>query len=76
VLRQGLLVWVTGIGAGILGSVALGRAISGILYGTSPNDPVTLVVVAMIMLFVTVAACVVPARRAAGIDPMIAMREE
>jgi predicted permease len=76
VLRQGLFVWLVGIAAGTAGSVMLGRAISGILYGTAPTDPSTLVAVAVILLLVTLAACLVPARRAVRIDPMIAMRAE
>jgi putative ABC transport system permease protein len=46
------------------------------LFGITPHDPLTFAAVALILLFVALAACYVPARRAMGIDPMVALRHE
>ena len=75
VLRQGLGLVATGIGLGLLGALVAGRALSGLLYGLSPADPVSLGGSAAILLLVAALACYLPARRASHVDPLVALRE-
>jgi putative ABC transport system permease protein len=74
VVREGLLVGVLGIGAGIGGALALGRVLASLVYGVPVRDPWTFISVTAVLLVVALAACAVPARRAAGVDPLIALR--
>jgi predicted permease len=76
VLRRGA--WLTGLGGvvGLLGAVALGRLLSSFLYGVSPFDPATFVGVLAVLGGVSLLACLIPARRAAQVDPVIALRHE
>jgi predicted permease len=76
VLRQGMLLAGVGIVAGILGAFALTRLLSSLLFGVTPTDPVTFATAPAILLGVAVLACWIPARRAAGIDPVRALRQE
>lgn len=76
VLRHGLLVTGSGIAVGLLSSLALMRSISALLYGIVPFDGITYFVVPIILLAVAAAACFGPARRAARIDPLVALRYE
>jgi predicted permease len=76
VLRQGMLLAGVGIGVGVLGALALTRLLSGLLFGVTPTDPVTFAATPAILLGVAVLACWIPARRAAGIDPVRALRQE
>jgi putative ABC transport system permease protein len=75
VLATGLWLAVTGLGIGLLGSLALSRTLSSFLYETSPLDPLIHVAVAVLLLGVTTTATLNPARRAARIDPMAALRD-
>ena len=75
VLASGLWLAVTGLALGLLGSMALSRTAASFLYETSPVDPTIYAVVSILLLGVTVAAVLTPARRAARIDPMAALRE-
>jgi putative ABC transport system permease protein len=65
-----------GIGVGLLGALALGKAVSGLLYGVATHDPATYFEVAVLLFAVALAACIIPARRAAAVDPMQALRCE
>ncbi|MGH9614636.1 MAG: FtsX-like permease family protein, partial [Bryobacteraceae bacterium] len=76
VLRQGLEMGVTGIVAGFFAALVLTRLIRGLLFGISSFDPMTVALMVLLLLFVTLLACYVPARRATKIDPMLALREE
>jgi putative ABC transport system permease protein len=76
VLRQGAVPLCAGIGLGLLGAVGIGRLIAGLLYHVSPYDPLTLFATASVLLAIGLAALWLPARRAAKIDPMIALRAE
>ena len=76
VVSQGMLpVWF-GLAAGIVGSLAFGRAIASLLYGVSAYDPVTIVVVCGVLLGAAVLACAGPALRASRSDPLQAIRYE
>lgn len=76
VIRKGLILVAIGIAIGTAGGLAAGRLVSGFLFGLSPADPVTLIAVPLILLAVAGLASALPARRAAGADPMRALRAE
>jgi putative ABC transport system permease protein len=76
VLVQGLRLALFGLLIGLTGSLAVGRLISGLLYGVTPADPGTLGATAFLILGVALIACYLPARRAARVDPMTALRCE
>jgi ABC-type lipoprotein release transport system permease subunit len=61
---------------GVGAAIGATRWISSLLFGLSPNDPVTYVSVAFLLVAVALVACLLPARRAAKIDPMVALRAE
>ena len=76
VLKQGVITGALGVGTGILGSLALARWLQSQLFGVSPTDPATFAGVALILIMVSLAACWIPLRRAARVDPMVALRYE
>ncbi len=76
VLRQGLQLTIVGLLLGLAGALALTRVLSSSLYGVSALDPITFMGVPVLLLLVTIAACLIPARRAACIDPMRSLRYE
>jgi putative ABC transport system permease protein len=76
VLRNGLLLIAAGIALGLLLVLAATRVIANFLVGVSATDPLTFVVVTMVMALVALAACYIPARRAMNLDPMVALRYE
>jgi hypothetical protein len=76
VMRQGMMPALVGLGAGLLGSVAIGRVIESLLFGVSSRDLVTYATVIALILAGAFAACLLPARRAASVDPAAALRAE
>ena len=76
VLRQGLLLALGGLAAGLLASLGLAPALSSLLYGVKPADPLTLAFVSLLLMFVALLATYIPARRAAGVEPVSALRYE
>lgn len=76
VLQQGMLPVAFGSAAGTAGSLAAARLISSQLYGVSPTDPLTLASIILLLLAIALLSCWLPARRAAKIDPMEALRHE
>ncbi|RPJ70523.1 MAG: ABC transporter permease [Acidobacteria bacterium] len=76
VMRDVLLLLVIGLAVGIPASLALGRYVSGQLYGVPPHDPGIAVVTVLLLCAISTAAGVIPARRASRIDPILALRVE
>jgi putative ABC transport system permease protein len=76
VVGQGVKLAAIGVGVGIVGALGVTRFISCLLYGVKPTDPLTIAAVAVILLAVALLACYIPARRAAKVDPMVALRHE
>jgi predicted permease len=74
VLRQGLQLVLIGLAIGAAGALVLTRALETLLFGVEPTDAPTFVMVSMVLLAVAAIACFVPARRAATVDPMVALR--
>lgn len=65
-----------GIGLGLGGAIALTRLMAALLYGVAPIDPITYGSVSVVLFLVTLLAAYIPARRAAAVDPVEAMRAE
>jgi putative ABC transport system permease protein len=76
VLKSGLALTLTGLAIGVLGAVGLTRWLASLLFGVSPRDPWTLLLVAGLLAAVALAASYIPAHRAARIDPLVALRHE
>jgi putative ABC transport system permease protein len=76
VMRHGLTLIGAGLVIGLAGSVALTGLVQGLLFGVTAFDPVTLLGVVAVLTVVAVVACWVPARRAAHVDPIVALRYE
>jgi predicted permease len=76
ILGQGLAIPVVGLLAGLVAALAVTRLTANLLYGVSATDPVTFIVIGLLLLCITLLACYFPARRATKIDPMIALRVE
>jgi putative ABC transport system permease protein len=76
VVRQGLTLVLIGLAIGIVGALAAGRVLSSYLYQTAPTDPMIFAGVAALFILSGVVACLIPARRATTVDPLIALRAE
>jgi putative ABC transport system permease protein len=75
VIRKGLWLATLGLAGGLAAAVAAGRLLQHQLFGVGPLDPITLSLVAILVLAVTAAACYAPARRATRVDPLVALRD-
>ena len=75
VLREGMTTALAGTALGAMGAVLIGGMLEGAVYGVEPTNPVTFAIVAVTLLLSALVACVVPARRAASVDPMEALRQ-
>jgi putative ABC transport system permease protein len=73
---KAMLLSLIGVGLGLAASLVLTRLMTGLVYGVSPTDPLTLILVALLLTSITVVASYIPARRAAKVDPLVALRYE
>ena len=76
VLRHGLILTVTGIGIGIVGARLSTRLLEGMLFGITPLDPLTFVIVSLMFTVIAISASYLPARRASTVNPVTALRTE
>jgi putative ABC transport system permease protein len=76
VIGEGAALIVAGLAGGLAGALILSRLLAGTLYGVSAHDPLTFIVVALLLAGVALLACWVPARRATKVDPLVALRPE
>src|SRR5687768_8344104 len=76
VVRQGMIMALIGLGFGLIGAFSLSRVMRSMLHGVSPTDPLTFTGVSIVLLGVALLACLIPARRATRVDPIVALRNE
>jgi len=76
VLGEGARTAMIGVGIGVVAALALTRLMTSVLYGVSATDPLTFIAVAIVLATMALLACYIPARRAMGVDPIIALRYE
>jgi predicted permease len=76
VISQGIKLALLGVAIGLAGALGLTRFLSGLLYGVEPGDPLTLVAVSALLMAVAFVASYLPARQAARVDPMMALRHD
>jgi putative ABC transport system permease protein len=76
ILAQGMKVTMIGLVVGIVGSLLLTRFVSTLLFNVEPTDPATFIGVAIVITLVAAGACIIPARRATRVDPMVVLRDE
>jgi putative ABC transport system permease protein len=76
VLRRGALLAALGVGVGLVSAALLSRIVASMLYGITPFDPITFATIPVVLLIVAMVASLIPAGRAATVDPVVALREE
>jgi ABC-type antimicrobial peptide transport system permease subunit len=76
ILLQGMKLTAIGVGLGLACALAMGQSLSSMLFDVKPSDPTTLTCISILLGLVALLACWLPARRAANVDPMEALRYE
>ncbi len=75
-LKRGMRLAIIGFAVGLIGAFATGRVVASVLHMVRPYDPAILVLAPLLLAVVVLFACYLPARRAANVDPMVALRQE
>ncbi|MGE5834967.1 MAG: ABC transporter permease [Acidobacteriota bacterium] len=75
VVRQGLMMIAVGLTLGVIASYVLGELIASLLFGITSHDTLARLVVSLVIVIIGIAACLIPARRAARVDPILALKE-
>jgi predicted permease len=76
VTGEGMALAIIGVALGLMAALALTRVMEGLLFGVSATDPLTYMIIALLLMFVALLACYIPARRATKVDPLIALKSE
>jgi putative ABC transport system permease protein len=76
VVGDGIKLTAIGLALGMAGAFAAARVLKSMIYGVSPTDPLTFIVIPLLLIFVALLACWIPARRATKVDPLVALRCE
>src|SRR5215469_1631120 len=76
VVIQGMKPTLLGVAVGLAAALALGRVVAALLYAVKPTDPITFLAVVILLSVIALCACMVPAYRAAKVDPVVALRYE
>jgi putative ABC transport system permease protein len=76
ILCEGLVLTLTGLALGLVGALWMGRLLSGLVFGITATDPPTFVAVSVLLTAVAAAACYFPARGAARVNPLVALKYE
>src|SRR5688572_13017509 len=76
VVRQGMTMTIIGVALGLIGAFSMSRVLAGLLHGVSATDPLTFAGVSIVLLAVALLACLIPARRATRVNPIVALRTE
>ena len=76
ILKRGLMQLAIGLTLGLAGALALSRVLRSVLVQITPSDPVTFAAITMLLTVVSIAACLLPARRATRVDPLVALRAD
>ena len=76
ILRTGVILTLSGIVIGVAGALALTRLLTSLLYGVTATDMMTFVVVSVALFAIALVACLIPARRATRVEPLVALRHD
>jgi putative ABC transport system permease protein len=76
IVRKGVILTLIGVAIGLAIALALTRLMTTLLFGVAPTDATTFVAVSVLLIFVALLACYIPARRATKLDPLVALRYE
>jgi predicted permease len=76
VMGYGMRIVIAGLAIGLAGALGLSRVVASLLYGVKPTDVMTFIFTSLLLTFIALMACYVPARRAMRVDPMVALRHE
>jgi putative ABC transport system permease protein len=76
IVTKGLILALSGAAIGVGGAFAVSRLMRSLLFGVTPSDPLTFIVISVLLILITLLASYIPAHRAARIDPIVSLRDE